>query len=112
MLTTFFFSKRLASLYSDFRYQRTTNPDGYAANIAAWEAMLQKAVQAGKIPGGNSILALKTGPELSRALETKEWGRPLALDTVVVGGQRCGPGSELVILTWLTNRTSLFALAI
>lgn len=74
--------------------------------------MLQKAVQAGKIPGGNSILALKTGPELLRALETKEWGRPLALDTVIVGGVQLKLGVGQVTLTWPMSRTRPFALVI
>ena len=45
------------------------------------------------------MLALKTGPELLRALETREWGRPLALDTVIVGGVRLGSGVGQVTLT-------------
>ena len=37
-------------------------------------------------PGaGLSFLSLTTGGNLLRALESKEWGRPLALGTVIVG---------------------------
>ena len=79
---------RLPSLYSDFTVQRYANPDGYAANVAAWEEALRKAVRAGLIPApGNThdILSLRTGEDLLRSLETKEWGQPLALETVIVG---------------------------
>ncbi len=79
---------RLPSLYSDFRLQRTTNPDGYTANVSAWQAALAKAARAGLLPSrsdGSDLLILNTGQELLRALETEELGRPLALETVVVG---------------------------
>lgn len=81
---------RLPSLYSDFTLQRHVNPDGFAANVAAWEDVLQKATQAGLIPApGNArdTLSLRTSEQLLSSLETKEWGRPLALDTVIVGEQ-------------------------
>jgi charged multivesicular body protein 7 len=79
---------RLPSLYSDFTLQRHTNPDGYAANVAAWERALQKAAKAGLIPTPGDMhdtLSIRTGEDLLRSLETKEWGRPLALERVIVG---------------------------
>jgi charged multivesicular body protein 7 len=76
---------RLASLYSDFRVQRTTNPDGYAANVSAWLVGLSHAAKDHALPEENGTLALKTGESLLRALETKEHGRPLALGAVIVG---------------------------
>ena len=79
---------RLPSLYSDFTMQRHTNPDGYAANVAAWEEALQKAATAGFIPApgyAHDTLSLRTGEDLLRSLETKEWGRPLSLEMVIVG---------------------------
>ena len=79
---------RLPSLYSDFSLQRYTNPDGYAANIVAWEVTLIKAVGEGLIPAGPDgpdLLCLRTGEDLLQSLETREWGRPLALGTVIVG---------------------------
>ncbi|MCJ1269847.1 hypothetical protein MMC22_009740 [Lobaria immixta] len=77
---------RLPSLYSDFSLQRYTNPDGYAANIAAWEDILIKANGEGLIPAGpdgRDFLSLRTGEELLQSLETREWGRPLALGIVI-----------------------------
>ncbi|KAI9783423.1 MAG: hypothetical protein M1816_001397 [Peltula sp. TS41687] len=77
---------RFASLYSDFRYLQTTNPDGYTANITAWKAALTNAAREQLLPAPGGIpdlLTIHTGPELLQALESKEWGRPLALGTVV-----------------------------
>ncbi|KAI9836589.1 MAG: hypothetical protein M1819_001221 [Sarea resinae] len=77
---------RLPSLYSDFRVQQTTNPDGYAANISAWRTALSNATRAGLVPApgaSNDLLVLRTGAELLQELETRDWGRPLALGTVI-----------------------------
>ena len=82
---------RLASLYSDFRQQRATNRDGYVANINAWMTGLAAAAKAGLLPANeNSILTLSCGPELLKALETREWGQPAALEAVVVGSRSQG----------------------
>lgn len=74
-------------MYSDFHLQRYTNPDGFAANVTAWEEVLQKATWAGLIPSdtnGADILSLTVGEKLLQLLETKEWGRPLSLAIVIV----------------------------
>ncbi|KAK6953848.1 hypothetical protein Daesc_003810 [Daldinia eschscholtzii] len=78
---------RLPALYSDFRSQRTLNPDGFAANVAAWKRGLSSAALAGYAPsksGTNNHLTLDLeGDSLLRSLETKQFGRPLALGTVL-----------------------------
>ncbi|KAF2188320.1 hypothetical protein K469DRAFT_703825 [Zopfia rhizophila CBS 207.26] len=77
---------RMASLYSDFSSQLTTNPDGYHANIAAWKKALADAVRAGVIPAqGNTrdLLNIRTGDELARALQHREFGRPTCLPAVI-----------------------------
>jgi charged multivesicular body protein 7 len=78
---------RLASLYSDFRFQRSTNPDGYQANSAAWIRALVAGSKAGLIPSSSSAhhdrFVLHSGEELSRALQTQEYGRPLALGAAI-----------------------------
>ncbi len=84
--------QRLPSLYADFTLQRHSNPDGYAANTSTWINALGKAAQAGLVPadgGDRDRLSLRTGESLLQALETKEWGRPLALGNVIVGIQVC-----------------------
>ncbi|TKA76131.1 hypothetical protein B0A55_03243 [Friedmanniomyces simplex] len=78
---------RLASLYSDFRYQRQTNPDGYQANASAWLRVLTAAAKAGLIPAESGSqhdrFTVHTGEELLRGLQTAEFGRPLALGSVL-----------------------------
>lgn len=101
-------------MYSDFRTQRISNPDGYAANVSAWQTALTNAVRAGlvgaslqsnqqehdrhshldqhqhdvtqqrHITPGSDLLVLRSGDDLLRALETREWGRPLGLGAAVV----------------------------
>ncbi|KAL9096936.1 MAG: hypothetical protein Q9165_000900 [Trypethelium subeluteriae] len=78
---------RLASLYSDFRLQANTNPDGYDANVSAWRKALADAARAGLLPtqgGSRDLLTIRTGEELAQALDSKQWGRPLALGSVIV----------------------------
>ncbi|CAG8978999.1 hypothetical protein HYALB_00009901 [Hymenoscyphus albidus] len=77
---------RLAALYSDFRHLQTLNPDGYNANITAWQRGLHSALLSGHIPSSSAppnLLSLSISPSLLRALDTKDWGRPLALGSVV-----------------------------
>ncbi|KAK5730801.1 hypothetical protein LTR15_000739 [Elasticomyces elasticus] len=78
---------RLASLYSDFRYQRQTNPDGYQANASAWLRALTAAAKAGLVPAQagtqHDRFTVHTGEELLRGLQTQEFGRPLALGSVL-----------------------------
>lgn len=84
-------------MYSDFRSQKTTNPDGYQANVATWRQGLANAVLAGKVHGHRhatkssntpskaapSHLVLHSGPNLVEDLKSKQFGRPLALGTVI-----------------------------
>lgn len=76
-----FHNNRLAALYSDFRILKTTNPDGYAANIEAWRQGLASAARAGVTPS-HDLISIDINDELLRELETK-WGRPTSLGTVV-----------------------------
>ncbi len=80
--------QRLPSLYSDFTLQRHSNPDGFTANTSAWIDVLGNAAKAGLLPADGSdrnLFSLATGDALLHSLETKEWGRPLAIATVIVG---------------------------
>ncbi|KAH7241785.1 Snf7-domain-containing protein [Fusarium tricinctum] len=81
-----FSRSRLPARYSDFRSQRTLNPDGYQANISAWRQALSDLVAKGMIShrGSNpDHFILKLDDSLLRSLECKEFGLPLALGTVV-----------------------------
>ena len=84
MLTITEDSGRLASLYSDFRYMQASNPEGYRANLTAWESGLSDAAKTGHIPGTRNTMSLSTGPYLLQALETYKFGKPLALGAVIV----------------------------
>ncbi|KAK3319245.1 Snf7-domain-containing protein [Apodospora peruviana] len=78
---------RLPALYSDFQSQRTLNPDGYQANISAWRRGLAKIAKSGLAPAPRAskpnTLVLNCDEQLLRALESKQYGRPLALGAVV-----------------------------
>ncbi|KAM0306562.1 hypothetical protein HYE67_002575 [Fusarium culmorum] len=81
-----FSRSRLPARYSDFRSQRTLNPDGYQANISAWRQALSDLVAKGMISHRGSTpdhFVLKLDDSLLRSLEHKEFGQPLALGTVV-----------------------------
>ncbi|KAK1827630.1 hypothetical protein QBC39DRAFT_375434 [Podospora conica] len=78
---------RIPALYSDFQPQRTLNPDGYQANISAWRRALARIVSSGLAPSPRaaapSLVVLHCSDQLLRELETKQYGRPLALGVVV-----------------------------
>jgi len=85
------YRNRLPSLYSDFTLQKTTNPDGYAVNVGAWEQALINAARQGYISRdtvagqvNSSHLVLKANESLLRDLEVPELGQPVALGTVIV----------------------------
>ncbi|TVY37376.1 Uncharacterized protein LOCC1_G005628 [Lachnellula occidentalis] len=81
---------RLGALYSDFRPQATLNPDGYSANISAWLSALSSALLAGAVPSSPNLLTLNINESFLKSLESREWGRPLALGTVVREGVNRG----------------------
>ncbi|KAK3069974.1 hypothetical protein LTR53_011260 [Teratosphaeriaceae sp. CCFEE 6253] len=102
---------RLASLYSDFQYQRQTNPDGYQANATAWLRALTTAAKAGLIPAQigaqNDRFTIHAGEDLSRALQTQEFGRPLALGSVLEDAVR---KKELIpVRDFLDAKQSVYA---
>ncbi|KAH7355231.1 Snf7-domain-containing protein [Rhexocercosporidium sp. MPI-PUGE-AT-0058] len=82
---------RLEDLYSDFGKSRSINPDGYHANITAWLQALSHATLAGHMPSSSAspdLLSITISNDLVLALETREWGRPSALGTVVREGTK------------------------
>ncbi|KAK4245138.1 Snf7-domain-containing protein [Corynascus novoguineensis] len=78
---------RLPALYSDFQTQRTLNPDGYQANVSAWRRALGRIVGSGLAPSSRgsapSLFVLNSDEQLLRALESKQYGTPLALGAVI-----------------------------
>ncbi|KAF4125368.1 charged multivesicular body protein 7 [Geosmithia morbida] len=77
---------RLPALYSDFRSQQTLNPDGYQANLSAWRHALSHLASQGLLArhtNDSSTLVAKVDGGLLEQLESKQYGQPLALGTVV-----------------------------
>ncbi|KAK7996387.1 hypothetical protein PG989_004427 [Apiospora arundinis] len=77
---------RLPALYSDFTPLRTINPDGFNANVSAWKRGLASALLAGHAPSRSpqrSHFILEIDDSLLRSLETKQYGQPLSLGTVL-----------------------------
>ncbi|EHK15820.1 uncharacterized protein TRIVIDRAFT_39874 [Trichoderma virens Gv29-8] len=77
---------RLPALYSDFRSQKTLNPDGYHANISAWLAALARLASEGLLSrqgSKSSALVLDLDESLRRSLDSKQFGQPMALGTVM-----------------------------
>ncbi|KAK8052595.1 Snf7 family protein [Apiospora rasikravindrae] len=77
---------RLPALYSDFTPLRTINPDGFAANLSAWKRGLASALLAGHAPSRSpqrSHFILEIDDNLLRSLETKQYGQPLSLGSVL-----------------------------
>ncbi|WYZ45089.1 hypothetical protein EsH8_VIII_000405 [Colletotrichum jinshuiense] len=101
---------RLPALYSDFRPQRTLNPDGFQANVSAWRQALARAAWEGRIASQVSapnLLVVNVDEQLVRSLESKQFGRPLALGTVVreaVGEKDLYPLNE-----FLNAKDSIYA---
>ncbi|EED12845.1 vacuolar sorting protein SNF7 family protein, putative [Talaromyces stipitatus ATCC 10500] len=83
-----FRKNRLPSLYSDFAIHKSTNPDGYAVNVAAWEKALTNAARAGHVSFDNAPskkrdhLILVADENLLHMLEIPECGTPVALASV------------------------------
>lgn len=101
---------RLASLYSDFRSQRKTNPDGYEANASAWLRALRLTSNAGLLPGASGSqhdhYILHSSNELARQFQTTEFGRPLALGAVIEDAVK---KKELILLKdFLESKQSIY----
>lgn len=99
-----FSERRLPSLYSDFRSLKEKNPDGYEANVAAWNAVLTQAVRKGLLVSTNlsdslteensehgeanitmpDLLVIHSGRALLDSLTSPVWGSPLGLQVVFV----------------------------
>lgn len=73
--------------------QKTTNPEGYAANILAWQSALTRAAVAGKLPTDHRLI-LQASEDLLDALVSPQYGRPsglgLVLDDSVKNGKMVG----------------------
>ena len=76
----------MPALYSDFRSQKSLNPDGFQANVAAWREALSRAAWEGRLSSAaatSDFLTIPVDGQLLRGLESKQFGKPLALGTVI-----------------------------
>ncbi|KAL9948476.1 hypothetical protein ACHAQF_004214 [Verticillium nonalfalfae] len=103
---------RLPALYSDFRSQRTLNPDGYTANLSAWRAALARLAWDAQLPDPATSttpprLLLTVDDALPAHLQSRQFGRPLALGTVV---REALDGGDLVpVPDFLARKESIYA---
>ncbi|KEF53558.1 uncharacterized protein A1O9_10533 [Exophiala aquamarina CBS 119918] len=74
---------RLPSLYSDLSVQRSTNPEGYAANLVAWTSALTRLTMAAQLPPEQHSLILATSNDLISALASPVYGQPSGLGIVL-----------------------------
>ncbi|KIX92386.1 uncharacterized protein Z520_11860 [Fonsecaea multimorphosa CBS 102226] len=98
---------RLPSLYSDLNVQRTSNPEGYTANVDAWSSALIHAAVAGQIPGGEHHLILQTNDELLNALASPTYGKPSGLGSVLDECVR--QGKMIDLQDFITSERSIYS---
>ncbi|KAK0636912.1 Snf7-domain-containing protein [Bombardia bombarda] len=102
---------RLPALYSDFQSQRTLNPDGYQANVSAWRRALARIARSGLAPSARAaspnLLVLNCDEQLLRALESNQYGQPLALGAVV--REALSQKDLMPLHDFLTAKSSIYA---
>lgn len=76
-----FSERRMPSLYSDFRNIKDSNTEGYDANISTWKSVLMEALNSGVF---SDTVVLTAGSSLLECFDSAKFGRPLALDCVLV----------------------------
>ena len=96
---------RLLSLYSDLSLQRTTNPDGYNANITAWKDALTHAACVNVLPSRHAFI-LCPSDTLLNALSSPQYGRPLGLGAVIDESVRAG--SMIPVKEFLATDRSIY----
>ncbi|PNY23500.1 Uncharacterized protein TCAP_06564, partial [Tolypocladium capitatum] len=101
---------RLPALYSDFRSQRTLNPDGYRANASAWRGALSLLASHGLLSrrgSGSDMLVLDVDDSLLRSLEDRQFGQPLALGTAI--REAVTGGDFLPLQDFLNSAQSIYS---
>ncbi|KAJ3473379.1 hypothetical protein NLG97_g10336 [Lecanicillium saksenae] len=103
-----FRKSRLPALYADFRSQRTLNPDAYSVNVTAWRHALSLLASHGLLSHGANanILILNLDDYLLRGLESRGFGQPMALGTVV--RESIAANAMFPVQTFLQAQQSVF----
>lgn len=97
-----FTSSRLRSLYSDFSRLKELNPEGYEANLQAWNSLIVDLVKKGHF-GLFSFLTRE--PKLTETLALSDYGRPLSMGEVL---QFMLDSEAIIPLSQYITRTSKF----
>ncbi|CAH2354713.1 uncharacterized protein CLIB1423_18S02036 [[Candida] railenensis] len=78
---SFFTPTRLKSLYSDFENLQIINPEGYEANVHAWNDLLVSLLMKGYFAPASSLSI--PALSLSQSLSIPQYGKPRALALVL-----------------------------
>ncbi|TQS34160.1 hypothetical protein Golomagni_05466, partial [Golovinomyces magnicellulatus] len=100
---------RLPALYADFRSQSKLNPDGYRANITAWQHALALLAAHGRLSNKGSApncLIARIDDTLLRNLESRQYGQPLSLGAVIQ--ESVSTKDILPLQTFLQAPTSVY----
>lgn len=81
--SSLFTEARLPSLYSDFRQLKQSNPDGFNANVIAWEQALSSATSARLTSTNESVFVFQSDEKILKSLRLRQYGEPLAVDCVI-----------------------------
>ena len=77
-------SSRLRSLYSDFSPLKSSNTEGYNANVKFWQSLLEDCVYRGALSSNKHKLVLEYDDSLKRDVTLSKYASPLALGVVIV----------------------------
>lgn len=72
---------RLRSLYGDFANLKQLNPEGYEANIQAWQSLFEDLIKHKVID--DSVLSLSVNATTSRLLSISKYGEPRSLTIIL-----------------------------
>ncbi|KAF2723794.1 hypothetical protein K431DRAFT_263496 [Polychaeton citri CBS 116435] len=102
---------RIASLYSDFSTQKSTNPEGYAANTQSWFRVLNGAFKKGFLPkqqeADNCLFVFRANESIPIQFESDDFGQPLALASVIADALK---DEKLMTLTdFFSRKDSIYA---
>lgn len=82
---------RLKSLYSDFTYQKQSNPTSYTSNVEWWHKTLEATLLRGWLSESHGSAATPdrlvlhaTGVALADRFRVEGAGKPLSIPTVIV----------------------------
>lgn len=89
-------TSRLKSLYSDFTYQKQSNPTSYASNVEWWRRTLEDMLLRGWLSDTHNanatpdrVVLHATGVPFTEHFRFEGVGKPLSIPTVIVSAFVC-----------------------